>query len=44
MMAYRRAEAAGGRKAPKHEVAVCWALIGSERYRDFDIGAELVFG
>src|ERR1700738_295901 len=33
-MAYRRTEAAGSRKAPRHEVAGCWAVIGSERYGD----------
>jgi hypothetical protein len=29
VMAYPRVEAAGGRKAPRHEVAWCWALTGS---------------
>ena len=43
-MAYPRPEAAGGRKAPRHEVAGCWALAGSERYIDFDARAELVCG
>jgi hypothetical protein len=39
-----RAEAAGGRKAPRHEVAVCWAVAGSERYGDSDVSGELVCG
>src|SRR3954464_14284632 len=32
MTVYRRADAAGGRKAPRHEVAGSWALAGSKRY------------
>jgi hypothetical protein len=44
MMAHRHAEAAGGRKAPRHEVAGSWVLAGSERYWDFDISPELVCG
>src|SRR5258708_23386868 len=44
MMAHLRAEAAGGRKAPRHEVAGSWVLAGSERYWDFDISPELVCG
>ena len=44
MMAHRRAEVAGGRKAPRHEVAGSWALAGSEPYGDFDISADLVCG
>jgi len=34
MMLYLRAEAAGGRKAPRHEVAGSWAVAGSKRYGD----------
>src|SRR5580704_8731944 len=41
MMAHRRAEAAGGRKAPRHEVAVSWALPGSERYGDYMSGGTV---
>jgi hypothetical protein len=31
-------------KAPRHEVAVCWAPAGNKRYGDFDISAEVVCG
>jgi len=34
MMLYLRAEAAGGRKAPRHEVAGSWAVASSECYGD----------
>src|SRR5215470_509422 len=34
MTSYRRAEGAGGRKAPRHEVAGRWVRLGSERYGD----------
>jgi hypothetical protein len=34
MTVYRRAEGAGGRKAPRHEVAGSWVRLGSERYGD----------
>ena len=44
MMAHRHAEAAGGRKAPRHEVAGSWVLAGSERYWDSDISPEPICG
>src|SRR5260370_35784974 len=44
LIAHPRAEAAGGRKAPRHEVAGYWAVAGSERYGGLDISAELVCG
>jgi hypothetical protein len=34
MTVYRRAAGAGGRKAPRHEVAGSWAVAGSKRYGD----------
>jgi hypothetical protein len=40
-MGYPRAEAAGGRKAPRHEVAGSWALAGSERYGDYMSGGTV---
>src|SRR5215471_14118745 len=42
--AVRHPPAAGVRKPPRHEVAGCWALAGSERYGGFDMSAELVWG
>ena len=44
MQVYPRAEAAGGRKAPRHEVAGSWALAGQRALWGFDVGAELEDG
>ena len=41
MQVYRRAEAAGGRKAPRHEVAGGSAPAGQRALWGFDAGAEL---
>jgi len=41
MQVYPRAEAAGGRKAPRHEVAGGWAPAGQRALWGFDAGAEL---
>jgi hypothetical protein len=39
-----RAEAAGVRKAPRHEVAVCGALADSERYGDLTAAPRSIVG
>jgi len=44
MQVYRRAEAAGGRKAPRHEVAGGWAPVVQRALWGFDAGAELGAG
>jgi len=41
MQAYPRAEAAGGRKAPRHEVAGSWAPVVQRALWGFDGGADL---
>jgi hypothetical protein len=44
MQAYPRAEAAGGRKAPRHEVAGSWAPVVQRALWGFDGGADLDVG
>src|SRR5437899_3562506 len=44
MTVYRRAEGAGGRKAPRHEVAGSWAVAGSECYGDLMPAPSLAGG
>ena len=44
MQVYPRAEGAGGRKAPRHEVAGSWALVEQLALWGFDGGAELESG
>ena len=41
MPVYPRAEAAGGRKAPRHEVAGGWAPVGQRALWGLYVGAEL---